>query len=236
MPSFPRPIALPRFPAAVYNRGLICSAAAEGGGARRPGRPARLVPQGSAHGQDAARSPGGLSMTQPTGLPDTLRVKLTTLTRRIRLVRATRGLCLLTLTVLVLLGVLFFADTLLTLPRAVLRWALLGSAGLTALVAVCGLLLPLLRRHDPEALAALIEERYPELGERLTTTVELAGNRDAWHGSRALIELLIDDTEHRAHPLDVTRAFPARSTLWLALGTLAALLLAAAPAFFQGDR
>jgi hypothetical protein len=175
-------------------------------------------------------------MTTPTGLSVTLRARLTALSRRIRLLRATRGLCLLTLTFVLLLGGLFLADTLLTLPHMLLRWALLGSAGLTALVAVCGLLLPLLRRHDPEALAALIEQRYPELGERLTTTVELAGNRDAWHGSRALIELLLEDTEHRAHPLDFTRAFPARSTGRLALGTLAALLLAAAPAFFQGDR
>jgi hypothetical protein len=174
-------------------------------------------------------------MTKPTGLPDALRAKLTALTRHIRLLRATRGLCLLTMTLVLLLGGLCLADTLLTLPREVLRWTLLGIAGVAALVAVCGLLLPLLRRHDPEALAALIEERYPELGERLTTTVELAGNRDAWHGSLALIELLSADTERRAHPLDFTRAFPARSTGWLALVTLAALLLAAAPAFLWGD-
>ncbi len=174
-------------------------------------------------------------MTTPRGLPPALRAKLTALTRRIRLLRAIRGLCLLTLAVVVLLGGLFLADHFLVLPPAALRGAVLGVLGLTALAAVFGLVVPLCRRHDPEALAALIEQRYPELGERLTTAVELAGNHDAWHGSRALIELLIEDTERRAHPLDFTRAFPARSTGGLALGTLAVLLLAAAPALLWGD-
>jgi hypothetical protein len=175
-------------------------------------------------------------MTKPAGLPEALRAKLTALARRIRLLRAVRGLCLLTLTLLVLLGGLFLADALLALRPGVLRGALLGVAGVTLLVTVGGVLVPLCRRHDPEALAALIEERYPELGERLTTTVELAGNRDAWHGSRALIDLLIAETEFRAHPLDFGRAFPARFTGWLALGTLAALLLAVAPALVEGER
>jgi hypothetical protein len=174
-------------------------------------------------------------MSKPLGLPSTLRTKLTALTRHIRLLRAVRGLCLLMLAVLVLLGGLFAIDSLLLLPSGVLRGAVIGIGCVASLAVLFGLVVPLCRRHDPEALAALIEQRYPELGERLTTTVELAGGGDAWHGSRALIALLIEDTERRANPLDFTRAFPARATGWLALGTLAALLLAAVPALFWGE-
>src|SRR5947209_1416715 len=173
-------------------------------------------------------------MTTPRGLPQALRAKLTALTRHIRLLRTVRGLCLLTLAAVVLLGGLFLADHFLLLPPVALRGALLGALGLTALAALFGLVIPLCRRHDPEALAALIEQRYPELGERLTTTVELVGNRDAWHGSRALIELLIEETERRAHPLDFTRAFPARSAGWLAVGALGAVLAATLPALAWG--
>src|SRR5262245_16852235 len=113
-------------------------------------------------------------MNKPAGLPPTLRAKLAALTRRIRLLRAVRGLCLLALALVLLLGGLFLVDVLQPLPAAVLRGALLGIAGVTGLAVLFGLVLPLCRRHDPEALAALIEQRYPELGERLTTTVELA--------------------------------------------------------------
>jgi hypothetical protein len=175
-------------------------------------------------------------MTKPIGLPEALRARLTALTRRIRWLRAVRGLCVLTLLGIVLLGGLFIADGLLTLTPDALRYALLGITAALGLAALGGLVLPLFRRHDPEALAALIEQRYPELGERLTTAVELAGNRDTWHGSHALIELLIEDTERRTHTLDIPRAFPARATCRLALFALAALLFAFAPALFWGDR
>ena len=37
------------------------------------------------------------------------------------------------------------------------------------------------RSLDPAALAALIEEKYPELGERLTSSVELSATPDAYH-------------------------------------------------------
>ncbi len=174
-------------------------------------------------------------MTKPAGLPATLRTKLTALARRIRLLRTLRGLSLLTLTLAFLLGALFAADLLVPLPAEVLRYALLGIAGAAALVGVFGLVVPLCRRLDPEALAALIEQRYPDLGERLTTAVELADQRDDWHGSQTLIAVLIDETERRAHWLDFGRAFSARGAARVTLAALLALLAAGAPAVFWGD-
>ncbi len=175
-------------------------------------------------------------MNKPFGLPATLRTKLAALGRRIRLLRALRGASLLLLTLVVLLGGIFLADLLLDLPSEVLRGAAVAVGVAALLVVIVGLVVPLCRRFDTEGLAALIEERYPELGERLTTTVELAGKGDSWHGSHALIELLIDETERRAHPLDFTRAFPARATGWLTLAALLAVLGAGLPALVWGDR
>ncbi|HYT93104.1 MAG TPA: hypothetical protein VEL76_30580, partial [Gemmataceae bacterium] len=175
-------------------------------------------------------------MTSPHGLPSILRTKLASLNRRIRLLQALRGGGLLVLAVVVLCGGLFLADLLLALSPQALRIAAAAILGVVALVTVFGLIVPLCRRIDLAALAALIEAQYPDLGERLTTTVELAETRDAWHGSRALIELLIEETEHRARPLDFTRAFPARLAGWMALAAVVAVLAAGLPALLWGNK
>ena len=59
-------------------------------------------------------------------------------------------------------------------------------------------------------LAALIEERYPELGERLTSAVELAGDTDNRHGSPTLIAVLMKETEVRTRRLDFVQAIDVR--------------------------
>ena len=61
-----------------------------------------------------------------------------------------------------------------------------------------GLVLPLMRRFDAAALAAVIEEKYPDLGERHTTSVELADGDDDFHGAPELIADLMRDTKARS--------------------------------------
>ncbi|HJT78107.1 MAG TPA: hypothetical protein VJ739_12960, partial [Gemmataceae bacterium] len=128
-------------------------------------------------------------MATISALPPTLREKLDVVARRIRLLQAARGLSVLLLVVLLAAGAALLADALLDLPAKVREllyaaWLCLGSA-----VAFAALVRPLARGLRPEALAALIEEKFPHLGERLTTSVEVAGDRDAYHGSQALIAL-----------------------------------------------
>jgi hypothetical protein len=143
---------------------------------------------------------------------------------RIRLLRAARGLSLLVLILSLLIGGAFLCDSLQELSPEVLA-VLLGLMSATAAgLVLFGILVPACRRLDAPSLAALIEEEYPELGERLTSTVELASSREAIHGSAELIELLLEDTEGRARRLDFTRAFPARSTRYLAIAAAAALV------------
>src|SRR5262249_53351676 len=140
------------------------------------------------------------------------------------------GLLLLTLAVTG--GAALAADAAFDLANLV-REVLLGVwIGIGAVVAVFGLILPVCRRIDPEALAALIEEKYPELGERLTTTVEVAGDPGVSHGSPALIALLAQDTEARTAGLDVFRAFPARAAARLTTVGLVFVALLLSPALF----
>ena len=96
--------------------------------------------------------------------------------------------------------------------------------------------MPLCRRLDAESIAAAVEEKYPELGERLTTTVELAGHRDAYHGSPALIELVSQEAETKTQQLDFQRVVPANKVRRLAAVAGAALLLALSPALLWPDR
>src|SRR5262245_19160240 len=134
-------------------------------------------------------------MATVAALPTNLRAKLDSLAGRIRRLRAVRGVALLVLIMTLTGGLALLADACFELPAVVrmagqVAWFALGGFLLTF-----GVLVPLGRRIDPEALAALIEEKYPELGEQLSTTVEVAGSRDLGHGSRTLIDIMARDTE-----------------------------------------
>ena len=111
------------------------------------------------------------------------------------------------------------ADASWELPSQIRGIFLVAWIGLGAFMAWATLMVPLFRRLDPAALAAVVEEKYPDLGERLTSTVELADGGDAYHGSRVLIDLLVAETEARASRLDFLRPFSARQSRRLAVAT-----------------
>src|SRR5262245_58871254 len=137
-----------------------------------------------------------------TALPCHLNAKLTAAARRLRLLRALRGLSLVVLVMVVISGCALLADATIHLPAVLRRILLCGWLGTGIVTALVALVIPLLRRMDPEALAAVVEEKYPELGERLTSTVELADDRDIYHGAPALIDLLVKETESQTGRLD----------------------------------
>jgi len=144
-------------------------------------------------------------------LPASLERKLNGLVQHLRRQRLLRGLGLLALTLAPLAGLALLADVFYQLPSW-LRWAALAlwlTIGL--LTAWRALLGPLMRRLDRAALAAVIEQRHPELGERLSTTVELAGTAEVGHGSPQLIALLAQDTEQRVSRIDFVQAVPPRA-------------------------
>lgn len=164
-------------------------------------------------------------MSTIPGLPLSLETRLTFLDRRLRSRSLFRGACWLFLALSLGAGLAMAADAWVELPRFT-RGFLLGiwAAGGIGLIGV-GLLPHILRRKDATALAALVESRYPELHERLTTTVELSGPSDLYHGSDRFIQLLARETEKQIKPLDLLQAAPVKRTGALALSALGALLI-----------
>ena len=169
-------------------------------------------------------------MATVAALPPTLRAKIDAVVRHIRILRAVRGISALLLVLTLVGGLALLADAVLTLPWMVriamlATWAMLGGV-----LTVFGVILPLLSRLDPQTIAAVVEEKYPYLGERLTTSVELAGDNQAYHGSPAFIALLIHETEARTSRLDFLGAVPARFVWTMASVAAIVIFLVAAPA------
>jgi hypothetical protein len=163
-------------------------------------------------------------------LPRPLARRLAALSRRVRLLAATRGLGF-TLTLLTLTGgMALLADWKFDLSAQVRQgmfssWVGLGLACLFARIAR-----PLCRGFSPAALAAIVEEKYPEIGERLTSCVELTGHNPEGHGSSALLQLLVHETQERTGKLDFRLAVPGRASLRWALAAHAAVLAVLVPA------
>ena len=111
-------------------------------------------------------------------LSATLRDKHDAVARHVRYLQTVRGVCLTLLILALAAGMALLADAVLDLGTGI-RVALLGAwVVLAVALLVFGLVIPLSRRLDAESIAAAVEEKYPDLGERLTTAVEVAGLKD----------------------------------------------------------
>ncbi len=163
-------------------------------------------------------------MTATVTLPAVLHSRLTSLRRRIRLLGLSRG-CARSIVVLVLsAAALVGLDSWLDLPstvRQMLFWMWLGESAILSLISVG---LPLCRRIDVRDIAAAIEAKYPDLGERLTSAVELAEGSEPGHGSPLLIGLLLEEAAQRSQTLDFQPAIPRRRAAMA--GGLAGIVLA----------
>jgi hypothetical protein len=171
-------------------------------------------------------------MSATVTLPSSLRTRLTALRRRIRLLRAVGGLTRLVIVLSLLAAAAVVVDCWLDLPAQTrqivfLSWLAVGIAWLGRGVAV-----PLCRRIDAAALAAVIEEKYPDLGERLSSAVELVGTSVEANGSPLLIASLLEETAACSEHLDFRSAVPARRAAVLAALAAATVLLVASPALF----
>jgi hypothetical protein len=163
-------------------------------------------------------------------LPPALRAKIDAVARHVRLLRAVRGASVLLLVLCLTGGLALLADAAFDLPWPARAALLAVWSALAVSLTVFGLIVPLTRRLDPETIAAVVEEKFPAFGERLTTAVELSGDTEPYHGSPAFIALLISETEARASRLDFLSAVPARLVWYLAAVAGAVLLLVASPA------
>src|SRR5262249_23955873 len=102
-------------------------------------------------------------MANATALPANLRDKLTAVARRLQLWRIVRGVSLVVLVLVFTAGAALLADAWLDLSATVRALFLVGWVGQSILTAFFGLVVPLRQRLDAEALAAVIEARFPHL-------------------------------------------------------------------------
>jgi hypothetical protein len=171
-------------------------------------------------------------MSATITLPFWLRLRLTALRWRIRLLQAVGSFAMLVVVLGFSAPTAVLADRWLDLPAQTrqfvfLAWLAVGIAWLARSVAV-----PLCRRIDASTLAAVIEEKYPDLGERLSSAVELVGKSAEGHGSPLFIALMLEETAARCEGLDFRSAVPARRAVIRASLAATMVLLLAAPALF----
>jgi hypothetical protein len=175
-------------------------------------------------------------MAAVVALPSDLRNRIAAVARRVLWLRFWRGLSLLTLILALAFGAGLLADVLcqrvfsFDLPNAVRIGVLAAWGGIGLLVFAVGLVLPLIRRFDAAAVAALVEEKYPELAERLTTSVELAGRRDEFHGAPELIEQVIRDADACSLGLNFLPAVSPRAARGMILAAAGAVVVVLGPA------
>ncbi|GIW80938.1 MAG: hypothetical protein KatS3mg105_2745 [Gemmatales bacterium] len=163
-----------------------------------------------------------------TKLPESLRVKFNAVCRRVRLLQFVRGASLLVMVLLSMAATALLADFAFALPAA----TRLGFLLLWTAVAVGGtlrwLVLPCVRPIPAEALAAAIEQKYPSLEERLTSTVELASENET-HGAPEFISHLIQDTASKTQGIPFEPVFSGRRAAQLAIAAGLFILLGMLP-------
>jgi hypothetical protein len=147
-----------------------------------------------------------------------------------------RSRCLLrtALVVVILGGVLAVADWFWVLPTVVRGAALLILAALGAGL-LGGGLIAAARRFGRRDAAAEVEETFPQLGQRVRTTLEyVEPDADPMPAAPGLVVALATDTERRTSVLDTRGLIPWRSLRGFAaalvgLAVLGAVLLAVSP-------
>jgi len=130
----------------------------------------------------------------------------------------------------------FYADCYFVLSREARghAWQLLEAVG--GLLSLAFALPALLRPRSATEIAALVEQRFPQLGERLLSAVEFAQHRsERTDGvSPAMIERLQQDAERAAASLDFRRAIRSPGMPRAATAFVLALLLLALHVWLAG--
>ena len=146
-------------------------------------------------------------------LPPELSATLQRATRRIKRILLLRGLLAVTATTLIALLAIIAIDASFVLYSQLLRLGL-SLIGLSAVlwVAMRQLVRPLLQPYSPAKIATLIEQRHPELEERLSTVVELLSMPETRErGSAQLVSLITEAAEADARMVSPKREFTGRT-------------------------
>jgi hypothetical protein len=146
-------------------------------------------------------------------LPPELSATLLRATRRIKRILLLRGLLAVAATALIALLAIIAIDASFVLYSQLIRFGL-SLLGLSAVawVAARHLVRPLLQPYSPAKIATLIEQRHPELEERLSTVVELLSMTETRErGSAQLVALITEAAEADARTVSPKREFTGRT-------------------------
>ena len=141
-------------------------------------------------------------------MPDTLQLKLAAARRKWRMIAAASILLLATAALVSLVLVSFYSDRMLVLESSGRYYWQVALFATLVLSAIAIIALPLRRRIPDEMVAAAVEKRYPALGERLLSTIELAHSGGGFGASSQMIAALQRETESATSDLSFSRAIP----------------------------
>ena len=160
-------------------------------------------------------------------LPPALAVTLRQATRRIRRILFMRGILAVAATALIALLLVMAVDAAVVIYNPAIRWGLsLAALAAVLWVAARVLVRPMAQRFSPSRIAALIEQRHPELEERLSTVVELMAMPETYgRGSEQLVALITEAAEADARAVAPKREFTGRTVKPKLTAAAAAMLI-----------
>ncbi|QDT33443.1 coiled-coil domain-containing protein [Thalassoglobus polymorphus] len=167
-------------------------------------------------------------------MPEIIALQFQRLRTRIRSVAAAGGVGLTLFSVATAVGLAILMDILFDLPVAVRLGMLVAAAGLSVIGVAFWIIRPLTQRVQDDELAAIVEQQYPELNERLLSAVELDEHTDS-DASPMMKKWLMQETVSLSKRVDFTDSIDAsrsvRRCWWGGIACLALVL----PTLFAGD-
>jgi len=135
------------------------------------------------------------------------------------------GLAKIILSTLFIFGFALFLDRLFVLNQTV-RFLLLCSGAIAFVVILFAVIIkPLMKVPSEIVLARYLEEKHPQLEDRLVTAVELGGS-DTSIISKKLLEKLLEDARHHIDPINLPRSLRATGAiLWSSAAVAFCLVL-----------
>lgn len=164
------------------------------------------------NGKPGARH-GTLAGVRFENLPPAIADKLRESVQRVRRIFWMRGLVATVATALVSILIVMGIDAAVVIYSPAVRWMLtFAVVGSTAFAIWRMLVRPLSKPFTPARIAAIIEQRHPELEERLSTVVELlSGNGIGDRGSEQLFNVLTHEAETDARDVAPEQEFTTRT-------------------------
>ncbi|MFQ5604184.1 MAG: DUF4175 family protein [bacterium] len=156
-----------------------------------------------------------------------LQERITQVFRRWRKLILIRGGAKVLLTLIGTLLLAFALDTFFVLNNSIRLAMLLVSAAVFLMLFYRELLRPLRRAPSANQIARYIEERHPELEDRLVSAVELGGADDP-RISAQILNKLLEDTRFHIEPMNLPKEIHARTAIaWSSLALTVCVFLSA---------